>query len=41
MVEADPDEVLGLWQLMVETRKEHNHYKQRHFKEIRRITDRS
>ena len=27
MVEADPDESLGLWQSTVETLKEHNHYK--------------
>ena len=35
MVEADADEALGLWQSMVETLKEHIHYKWRQFKEIR------
>ena len=39
MVKADADEALGLWQSMVETLKEHIHYQQRQFKEIRRITD--
>ena len=39
MVEADADEALGLWQSMVETLKEHIHYKWRQFKEIRCITD--
>ena len=39
MVEADADETLGLLQSIVETLKEHIHYKWRQFKEIRRITD--
>ena len=39
MVKADADETLGLWQSMVETLKEHIHYKQRQFKDIRQITD--
>ena len=39
MVEADAGEALGLWQSMIETQKEHIHYKRRQFKEIRRITD--
>ena len=33
MVEADADEVLSLWKSMVETLKEHIHYKRRLFKE--------
>ena len=47
MVEADANEALDLWQSMMETLKEHIHYKRRQFKEIRqrqfkeicRITD--
>ena len=35
IVEADADEVLGLWKSMVETLKEHSHYKRRLFKETR------
>ena len=38
MVEADADEALVLWQSMVETLKEHIHYKRRQSKEIRRVT---
>ena len=33
-----PD-TFGLWQSMVETLKEHIHYKRRQFKEIRCVTD--
>ena len=39
MVEADANEVLDLWQSVVETLKEHIQYKRRQFKEILRITD--
>ena len=37
MVEADANEVLDLWQSVVETLKEHIHYKRRQFKEIRQM----
>ena len=39
MVQADADEILGLWKSMVETLKEQTHYKWRPFKEICRVAD--